>query len=418
MTRRREGPGGAAAGTPAAHLPSEARGALRFVVLVGVVSLFADMTYEGARSITGPYLLSLGAAAAVVGTVGGLGEFLGYGLRLLSGHLADRSRRYWLLTGLGYALNLLAVPALALAPGWPAAAGLVLLERIGKAVRTPARDVMLSLATRHVGRGLGFGLHEALDQVGAVAGPLLVAAWLAGERGYRGAFALLALPALAALATLAAARQAFPDPGRLAGTAPASRDGGAAPAAQPAAPWRADRQLALYLAFVTLAVAGFAHFQLIAYHIKARGLLPDPAIPAAFALAMGVDAAAALLMGIGYDRMGLRTTAALPALTAASTALAFAGSPAAAWAGIALWGAALGVQESVMRAAVADLCPVHVRGTAYGTFNAASAAGWFAGSVAMGLLYGRGPAAVVGFSLAAELVAAVALATLLRRRGG
>src|SRR5450830_1308752 len=82
------------AGKPAALTDSSASAALRFVVFLGVVSLFADMTYEGARSVTGPFLAILGASGAAVGIVAGFGELVGYGLRLVSGFIADRTRRY------------------------------------------------------------------------------------------------------------------------------------------------------------------------------------------------------------------------------------------------------------------------------------------------------------------------------------
>ncbi|MGH6852422.1 MAG: MFS transporter, partial [Methylocella sp.] len=141
--------------------------AIRFIVLLGVVSLFADMTYEGARSVTGPYLGVLGASAAIVGVVAGFGEFLGYALRLVSGYLSDRTGGYWLITIIGYGVNLLAVPLLALTGRWELAVLLIVGERAGKAIRTPARDAMLSHAGSQTGLGWSFGLHGALDQTGA-----------------------------------------------------------------------------------------------------------------------------------------------------------------------------------------------------------------------------------------------------------
>lgn len=396
--------------------PSRAR-ALRFIVLLGVVSLLADMTYEGARSATGPFLLSLGAGAGVVGAVAGLGELLGYALRLPSGWAADRLRRYWLLTGAGYTLNLLAVPLLALAHRWELAAALMLLERTGKAIRTPSRDVMLSFATREVGRGFGFALHEVLDQIGAVAGPLLVAGALWAGDGYRRGFAVLLIPALLALGVLAAARAAFPAPGRF--EEDAAHD--APPASTPAAASRTvtaglGGRFWLYVAFSAAAVAGFAHFQLVSYHIKARGLLADPLIPVAFAAAMGVDAAAALAAGKLYDRVGMTALVALPVTTLAAVALAFSSSAASVWAGVLLWGAVVGLQETVMRAAVADLSPVEARGRAFGAFNTAFGAAWFAGNALMGLLYGAGPGWVVAFAAAMQVVA-LPLLVAARRAG-
>jgi hypothetical protein len=185
---------------------------LRFVVLIGIVSLFADMTYEGARSVTGPYLGALGASGFVVGLVAGLGELIGYALRLVSGYVADRTARYWAVTLVGYALNMLAVPLLALAGHWETAAALMIAERVGKAIRTPARDAMLSHATREVGHGWGFGLHEAMDQAGAMIGPLAVAAALAAGWGYRAGFGVLLVPAVLALGVLLAAWRAYPRP--------------------------------------------------------------------------------------------------------------------------------------------------------------------------------------------------------------
>ena len=182
------------------------RTALHFVVLIGLTSLFADMTYEGSRGVTGPFLGTLGATGALVATIAGAGEFVGYALRWVSGVLADRTRRYWAITLAGYAINLLAVPALALAGTWQAAAAFIILERTGKALRTPARDAMLART------GWVFGLHEALDQTGATLGPLIVAGVLALRGDYRLAFAWLLVPALLALSLLVLARLRFPRP--------------------------------------------------------------------------------------------------------------------------------------------------------------------------------------------------------------
>lgn len=377
--------------------------ALRLLLLLGAVSLLADMTYEGARSATGPFLLSLGAAAPAVALAAGLGEGVGYALRLAAGHLVDRWRRPWPLMFAGYALNLLAVPLLALAGNWPLAATLVVLERTGKAIRSPARDTVLSFAARRVGRGFGFGLHEALDQVGAVVGPLLVAAVLAAGGGYRWAFALLALPALLALVLLTAAPRLQPDPAAWEAAPPA-------PAADGRAPARAWR---LYLGFAAAGAAGFAPFQLLSYHFKVRALLADPLIPLAFALAMAADAVAALAAGWRYDRRGAAVLLALPAGGALAALLGFGGAPAGAWAGTVLWGATLGMQE-VARAAVADLTPPGARGRAFGVFSLAFGLAWFAGGAVMGWLYQRAPGAAAAFAAAAQALSLACLAALLR----
>ena len=188
------------------------RGAFYFIILLGLVSLLADVTYEGARSVTGPYLGLLGASSAVVGFAAGFGEMLGYAFRLVSGYWADRTHRYWLLTIVGYALNLLAIPLLAFVGNWQIAVLLLILERLGKGLRTPARDVMLSQATKQVGRGFGFGLHEAMDQIGAVAGPVFVSIVLARNLGYRDAFLFLGIPAILAMILVVTARFLYPRP--------------------------------------------------------------------------------------------------------------------------------------------------------------------------------------------------------------
>ncbi|TDA70542.1 MAG: MFS transporter [Clostridia bacterium] len=357
------------------------RNAFRFIVLMGLVSLFADMTYEGARSITGPYLSLLGASAAAVGFVGGLGELVGYGLRLLFGYLADRTRRYWLITIIGYGLNLLAVPLLALAGRWEVAALLIVAERLGKAIRAPSRDVMLSHASRQVGSGLGFGLHETLDQIGAVSGPLIVGAilYLRGGR-YQPAFAVLFIPAILALLVLFVSRFLFPRPQDMETTrkeASLLPDSGKMP-----------RVFWLYMAFTTASLAGFTHFQLISYHFKAQGIMPDAQIPILFAVAMGVDALVALPVGHLFDKKGLLTLSLLPLFTIPVPFLVFSHAYYLAILGVVCWGAAMGMQETIMRAAVAEIIPAERRGLAYGIFNTGYGAAWFVGSTAMGILYG------------------------------
>lgn len=368
--------------------------ALRFILLLGVVSLLADATYEGARSITGPFLALLGASGAVVGTVAGLGELLGYGLRLVSGVIADRTRRYWAVTIGGYLVNLLAVPLLALAGRWETAAALILAERIGKALRTPARDAMLSHATSHVGRGWGFGLHEALDQIGATAGPLLVAALIRAQGDYRAAFAWLLVPALLALAVLAGARHFYPHPQDLEVAAPPLETKGL------------PRVLWIYLGAAALVAAGYADFPLMAYHFEKTVRVSPSAIALLYAFAMAVDAVAALALGRLFDRFGLAVLAGTAVVCAAFAPLVFLGGRNGAIAGMALWGAGMGAQESILRAAVAGLVPPERRGTAYGIFNAAYGGFWFVGSALMGFLYDRSPAALVAFSVAVQIAAA------------
>ena len=369
--------------------------AVRFIVAVGLVSLFADVTYEGARSITGPFLAVLGASGAAVGLVAGFGELVGYGLRLLAGVLADRTGRYWLLVGIGYAVNLLAVPALALAGSWEAAAFLMILERTGKAIRAPARDVLLSHATRATGHGWGFGLHEALDQIGAVSGPLVVAVTLAvSDESYRQGFAVLLIPALLALTVLAFARRKYPDPSTLGGEPdPASPDG------------PLPRRLWLYLGAVALVAVGYADFPLVAYHFERAGVAPATVIPLFYAGAMATDAVAALGFGRLFDRYGLGVLVFAAALGACAPPLMFLGGLEVSALGVALWGVGMGAQESVMRAAIAQMIPAARRGTAYGLLNGCYGLAWFVGSVALGALYDISIPTLVGVAVGAQLLA-------------
>lgn len=386
-----------------AQLTNLQRRALTFVVLMGVVSLLADMVYEGGRSISGPYLALLGASGTVVGLVAGVGELLAYGLRLVFGYLSDRTRRYWGFTIAGYTLTALAVPALALAGSWQLAVLLLTLERVSKALRSPAKDTLLSYATKSIGHGKGFGLHEALDQIGAVAAPLLLAAILAWQGNYALAFALLLIPGALSVVVLLVARARFPQPEDLAGTTPPLTTSGF------------DRTFWLYLGAVGLIAAGFADFPLIAFHLQRAAVLPTAWIPALYALAMAVDAAAALLFGALFDRIGYRALTLAAFLSAGFAPLTFAGSPALVVLGMVLWGIGLGAQESILRAAVATLVPPERRGTAYGLFNSFYGLSWFLGSVALGLLYDRSLSALIVLSVGLQLLAVVLLLLITRR---
>lgn len=380
--------------------------ALRLVVLFGVVSLFGDVTYEGARSITGPFLGLLGASAAVVGVVAGAGELAGYALRLLTGYLSDKTRQYWAFTIVGYAVNLLAVPALALAGHWPLAAALMIAERTGKAIRTPARDAMLSHATSEVGHGWGFGLHEAMDQIGAVLGPLVVAGVLYfREQAYTAAFAVLLVPALLALAALVVARWQYPQPSDLEGQSAHLTSEGF------------PRRFWWFLVGAVLLAAGFADFPLIAYHFREADVVGEAAIPLLYALAMGVDALAALGFGRLFDRLGPVVLAGSALLATLFAPLVFLGGFNLAVAGMVLWGIGMGAQESILRAALPTMIPPERRATAYGIFNAGFGLFWFLGSATLGFLYDYAVPAVVIFSVVAQVSAAVVLFLTLRGNG-
>jgi MFS family permease len=367
------------------------KSALRFIVLLGVVSLLADVTYEGARSITGPYLALLGATATAVGFVAGLGELVGFGLRIVSGYISDRTGRYWTIAITGYVVNLLAVPLLALAGRWEVAALLMIAERTGKAIRAPARDAMLSHATKQVGRGFGFGLHEALDQIGAVVGPAIMAVVLSLHGRYQTAFAVLLIPALMALCVLTAARLIYPHSRQFEVKLITLESKGF-----PRVYW-------IYLAAVAAVAAGYADFPLIAYHFGKTSLVADNWIPIFYAVAMAVDAPAALLFGRLFDRFGIPVLVVAALLSALFAPLAFLGGFGLALAGIVLWGIGMGAQESVMRAAIAEMVPADKRGSAYGVFNTGYGVFWFLGSALMGRLYDISIPALVVFSVVAQL---------------
>lgn len=366
--------------------------AVRFVVLMGIISLLADVTYEGARSISGPYLALLGASGTIVGIVAGFGELIGYGLRLLSGIVADRTQRYWFITFFGYAVNLLAVPALALTGQWQIAAALLVTERVGKAIRTPARDAMLSHATARTGHGWGFGLHEAMDQIGAVLGPTLMAGGLYLHKGYQRGFAFLLIPALLALGCLTVARILFPEPRDFEVKKAEFKSKG-----MPKAFW-------IYLIAAACVAAGYADFPLVAYHLKQKSIAADDIIPLLYALAMGVDAVAALIFGRWFDRRGIFVLIPAAVLSSLFAPLVFMGNQTLAMIGMGLWGIGMGAQESVMRAAVATMVPSERRGSAYGIFNAAYGVMWFAGSALMGALYDISIPGLVAFSFLIQLL--------------
>ena len=367
--------------------------AMRVIVFFGFVSLFADMTYEGARSIHGPFLSLLGASATAVGLISGVGELIGFGLRLASGLLADKSRQYWLLTIMGYGVNVIAVPLLAFAPTWQTVAMLVVLERVGKSVRAPARDVMLSNAAQSVGTGWGFGLHAAMDQVGAVLGPLMVAAIYAWRHEYRQAFLWLGVPALITMGLLFLAKHYYP------------KEEAAAEPVRPESQ-RYPTSFWIYIAAACLLALGYADYSLIGYHLMRTHVAAESAIPLFYALAMAVNAGAAMLFGKWYDRQGIVALMVGTLLAAASLPLCFLGGFEWALAGMVAWGAGMGAIDAVLRAGISKQVSMNKRGTAFGVFNAAYGVAWFVGSLLMGRLYdGAGPMALVVFGVVAQVAA-------------
>ena len=368
-----------------------ASNAFRFVLILGIANCFADMTYEGARSVTGPFLASLGASAAIVGFTAGFGELIGYGLRAITGLISDRTRKYWLVTIIGYIVNMLAVPALALAGNWPLAAGLIIAERTGRAIRKPSTEAMLSFAGKQIGQGWVFGLNEALDQLGATLGPLIISLTLLRHGDYRSGFALLLVSALLAIAIVFIARYFFPTPRDLEVSHVIQTSG------LPKSYW-------LYMMAGGCIAAGFADFALIAYHFQKTASVPAPIVPIYYAVAMGVGAIGALAFGKLFDKIGVPILVAAFALSAFFAPLVFLGKMWIALLGMILWGIGMGAQESLLKSVVAGLVSVNKRGTAFGVFDTGFGIAWFAGSWLMGILYGKSITAVIILSVASQLL--------------
>jgi MFS family permease len=378
------------------------RSALAFIVAFGVVSLFADMAYEGMRGISGPYLGLLGASAAVVGIVAGSGELAGYLLRLVSGNLVQRSGAYWAMAVAGYAIQMAAVPALALATNWPVAALFIILERAGKAVRNPAGNTMMSHAGEEIGHGWAFGLHEALDQTGALAGPLIAALVLACHGLYRDAFLWLGVPAALTIMIVIIVALRFPQAARI-----------------PAAPQHGhDRRFSLafwyYSAASALIAFGFADYPLISYHFSKVHTVSAALVPVFYAGAMGASGAASLVFGRWFDSRGLLVMAPGVLAGAFVAPLVFLGGFGAALAGTLLWGVALGVQSSVMSAAIAEMVPAHDRARAFGIFTAIFGVAWFLGSAALGAIYDVSRLWLVVISVLPQLAALFPLTLAMR----
>jgi MFS family permease len=379
--------------TDAAASSSERKArATRFVILLGWVSLFADLCYEGMRSAIGPYMAFLGTSATAVGIVSGTGEAIGYALRYWSGALADRTHAYWTITIAGYATNIIAVPLLAFAGSWPMVAALVALERLGKAIRSPAKATLTSFAASDLGAGKAFAINEAMDQIGGLLGPLVVAGvlmWRGETRtGFALAFALLAIPAITAVLILLRARRLYPDPREL------ERDD------SDAADARLGPRYRLYLVGVALVAAGLADWPLIAYHFEKTHVVATTWLPVVYAGAMALDGLVSLSAGLLFDRdrrrggTGARVLAAYVVVGAGYAPLAFAASDAAPWfaiAGVAMWSITHAATGSIAKAMIAAIVPKGQRGRAYGLFFLVFGVAWWAGSLGLGMLYDRAP---------------------------
>jgi len=373
--------------------------ALRFIVCLGFVSLFADMTYEGAYSIIGPFLKGLGATALEVGFIAGLGEMIAASLRYFSGKLADRTQAYWPIVTAGYVLNLLAVPMLAFVGTWQAASLLIVAERTGKSIRGPARDVLLSEASAEVGHGAGFGLHRAMDQAGAVAGPLVMVAAVAHFGRFGPAFLPLAIPALLALGSIVVAHAVYPGHGK----APPPQES----VTLPGVFW-------FYVAAAGVLAMGFVDFPLLSFHIQNRHIYAPEAIPLLYAGAMGLSGLTALVSGRLFDRFGIVVLSIGVVASLFALPLGFLGARVAVGVAVACWAVGMGVQDAILRAGIAQVVSMNKRGSAFGVFNGVYGVTWFAGSVVMGFLYSRSLVALATFGVVLQMAAAVVFLLLSR----
>lgn len=376
--------------------------AMAFIVLFGTVSLFSDMTHESANSIRGAFLSLTGASAAVIGFVSGLGEMVGYGLRYVFGWLTDRTKRYWPMVLFGYTLDVIAVPALALVGrhGWILACALLIVQRLGKAIKKPAKDTVMSFAATQEGVGKSFAIQELLDQIGAVLGPLLLYVIMLVQRhddtfsDYRTCFAFLAIPGAITLLLLWITYKKFPHPEDF------------EPEPKQFIPFKKSRRFILYIIGISLFAFGFADYSLIVMHFSRTHLFTADVVPLLYALAMLTDAASAFVFGWMFDRHGTASLVISTLVAAPFAIFVFLGNNVAmAVIGVVLWGIGMGAQESILKAAVTTMVPKQSRATGYGIFECCFGAAWFLGSWLLGVLYDQSLGAMVAVSVVAQLLA-------------
>jgi MFS family permease len=365
--------------------------AFRFVMLIGIVNLFADITYEGGATINGPFLGILGASGLTISIIAGLGEFLGYSLRPLAGYIADRTKKYWVVTFIGYVINLLAVPAMAFASSWYIAGLLVVAERVGRALRKPTIESMLSYTTGKFGKGWVYALNTALDETGATLGPILVAVMLFVNIDYKEAYAFLLIPSALSLTILTFARLTFPTPSAL--------------EKSPTDTGKTKFQIAywIYMAAGSIFAAGLLSYELVAFHFAKEHIVNMHWIPLLLAFATFAGVFANLLFGKLYDSLGTVTIIGAVILSAGFAPLVFLGKLPLVIASMPLWGIGYAVQDTLLKAVVADLLPTGKRNVAFGLFYAGYGCGWLVGSIISGLLYQYSLLALVIFTASIQL---------------
>ncbi len=384
--------------------------ALLFIILLGVISLLSDFTHEGARSIYGPFLGILGVSAFIVSFTAGLGEFIGQALRILTGIIADKTKRYWFMMIIGYMLNLLAIPLLMFVQPsiWYVAIILILLERVGKGIRAPAKSALASFTAPHLGAGKAFAIQEVMDQLGAFLGPLLVFFVLRAQGsnelyGFQLSFGILGIFSIVTLAVLVFARFKYPNPDQF--EIKTIEKG-----------FHGNKAFIWYMVAISLLAMGFIDFPLLSFHIEQTSSINIDYVPLLYSIAMGVDAIAALIFGTLFDKIGSKSLQVALGIAAFSTPIFFLVP--GTWAlvlGIMLWGLGMGAQESVLKSVIATIVSKEKRATAYGIFNSVFGLAWFIGSAIIGLLYLKSILAVVIFSAFFE-VASIVLISVFRKK--
>ena len=374
--------------------------AMAFIILLGVVSLFSDMTHEGASSIRGAYLSLLGASAATIGFVSGLGELIGYSLRYIFGKLTDRTKKYWTMTIIGYVIDVLAVPLLALVHqnGWVLACFLLILERTGKAIKKPAKNTILSFAASQEGVGKSFAIQEAMDQLGAFIGPVLLYFVMLFKTGndyevYTFCFAVLAIPALLTIVFLTVAKEKFPNPEQF------------EPEVNNTKSFTMKTSFILFIGAISLFAFGFIDFSLITMHVAKKGLFTSEQLPLLYAAAMIVDAFAALFFGLLYDKKGFKVLMFSTVISSFFSLFVFGfSSQSMIIIGIILWGVGMGAQESVLKAAVSNMVSKQNRAAGYGIFECSFGIAWFLGSWLLGALYDNSIILMIVLSVFAQML--------------
>ncbi|MFA5052432.1 MAG: MFS transporter [Patescibacteria group bacterium] len=380
------------------------RNAIIFLILLGLISLLSDFTHEGARSIYGPFLGLIGATALIISFTSGLGEFIGQALRIVTGVIADKTRKYWAMMFIGYAVNLLVIPFLMFVDAsiWVVAIILILLERVGKGIRAPAKSALTSFTAPHLGAGKSFAIQEALDQFGAFLGPIFVFVVLnlnkGGElQGYQMAFGLLGIFAIMTLVVLLVAKQKYPHPEEFETRSTHQS-------------LKGNKSFVLYMFAITLIALGFIDYPVLAYHIGSSTQIDVIYIPLLYALAMGIDAISALLFGHLFDKKGIISLIIAIAISALIAPVFFlVNGSIGIVLGVMLWGIGMGAQESILKAVVSKLVSKEKRATAYGVFYTVFGSAWFLGSLVIGWLYGVSMLYLVLFASAMEILAVVLL---------